>query len=533
MAQRTSLTSCFLFSLTFLFVGFSVPVSQPASAANCVRIEVLIRKDSPQSELAVGFLKDLRKRRAGLTLEVRDVGDKNALARAHQLLKFYKIQKPGVPIIHACGQLLVGFAGEETTGRLVENMLTIHAYTKQGCPRCGAAKVFLAKMKKQYPGFEIKEHDVTNDAATREKIMVLARRHKIPNPSTPIFHLCGQLIVGFDSEATTGARIENLLKKSSVVCPGDANSSAMPMDASHWTVQPAHFVQAEPDAPFPEEPPPDEEEPLEPLTELPLEEVEEPTIATAPVEEPPKTVDLPIFGVVNVNSIGLPLFTVAVGLVDGFNPCAMWVLLFLLSILVNLKDRRKILAVAGTFVVISGLAYFAFMAAWLNMFLLVGYLRWAQVALGVLAVVVGGIHIKDFFALGRGVSLSIPESAKPGIYARVRKIVTAEHLWGAILGAAILAVLVNVIELLCTAGLPALYTQILTLKNLPLWQNYAYLGLYNVAYMFDDSLMVAVVVLTLGRRKLQEQQGRWLKLISGLVIAVLGLVLLFKPDWLV
>ena len=90
----------------------------------------------------------------------------------------------------------------------------------------------------------------------------------------------------------------------------------------------------------------------------------------------------------------------------------------------------------------------------------------------------------------------------------------------------------NIIELLCTAGLPALYTEILTVQNYPAWKNYAYLLLYIVAYMFDDSLMVTVVVITLGKRKLQESQGAWLKLISGLMILLLGIVMVFRPDWL-
>jgi hypothetical protein len=94
-------------------------------------------------------------------------------------------------------------------------------------------------------------------------------------------------------------------------------------------------------------------------------------------------------------------------------------------------------------------------------------------------------------------------------------------------------VLVNVIELLCTAGLPAMYTNILALQQFPIWLNYAYLLLYIAAYMFDDSLMVAIVVVTLGRHKLQERGGRALKLISGLVIAGLGFVMIFKPEWLV
>jgi hypothetical protein len=115
----------------------------------------------------------------------------------------------------------------------------------------------------------------------------------------------------------------------------------------------------------------------------------------------------------------------------------------------------------------------------------------------------------------------------------MRRIVLAESLWGAVAGAAVLAVLVNVIELLCTAGLPALYTEVLNLQTLPVWVNYSYLLLYIAAYMFDDAVMVGIVVATLSRRKLQESGGRILKLISGLVILAIGALMLFKPDWLV
>lgn len=124
-----------------------------------------------------------------------------------------------------------------------------------------------------------------------------------------------------------------------------------------------------------------------------------------------------------------------------------------------------------------------------------------------MATLIGSIHVKDFFAFKRGISLSIPESAKPRIYDRVRRIVMAEHISGAVLGAAVLAVMVNIVELLCTAGLPAPYTQILTSHHLPAWEYYLYLVLYNVAYMFDDILMVTLVVTTLSRRKMQETQG--------------------------
>jgi type IV secretory pathway TrbD component len=238
------------------------------------------------------------------------------------------------------------------------------------------------------------------------------------------------------------------------------------------------------------------------------------------------------FGELHAGNLGLPLFTIVIGLLDGFNPCAMWVLLFLLSLLVNLQDRRKMTLIAGTFVAVSGLVYFAFMAAWLNMFLLIGLSRPVQIGLGGIALLVGAVNVKDFFALHRGISLSIPESAKPGLYVRIRRILHADNLAGALTGIVILAGLVNLIELLCTAGFPALYTQILTLQQLPTWEYYGYLGLYNLAYIFDDSLMVTIAVATLSRRKLQERAGRWLKLTSGLVMAALGAVLLLQPKWL-
>jgi uncharacterized membrane protein HdeD (DUF308 family) len=114
----------------------------------------------------------------------------------------------------------------------------------------------------------------------------------------------------------------------------------------------------------------------------------------------------------------------------------------------------------------------------------------------------------------------------------VRRIVSAAYISVAVWLSVALAIAVNVVELLCTAGLPALYTQILTLQQLPAWRNYAYLGLYNVAYIFDDSLMVAAFVVTLSHRKMREAEGRWLKLVSGAVVLALGLTMLFRPSWL-
>ena len=346
----------------------------------------------------------------------------------------------------------------------------LEVFVRAGCPHCEAAKRFLDELRRERPLLRIAVYDVAEDTAARQRLAMLAVEQGTASSGVPTFLIGTELIVGFFSADTTGAEIRARLARKST---GTTTHPAVGGIQIAW------------------------------------------------------------LGELRVNDLGLPFFTVAIGLLDGFNPCAMWVLLFLLSLLVNLRDRQKMALIAGTFIVVSGLVYFVFMAAWLNVFLLIGFSRAAQIGLGGIALVVGAVNVKDFFALHRGISLSIPESAKVGLYARVRRILQAENLTGALIGIAMLAGLVNLVEFLCTAGLPALYTQILTLRNLPWWEYYGYLGLYNLAYMLDDSIMVVVAVVTLTRFKLQERGGRWLKLTSGIVMVSLGSLLLLKPQWLI
>lgn len=248
--------------------------------------------------------------------------------------------------------------------------------------------------------------------------------------------------------------------------------------------------------------------------------------------KPSAQVESALFGTLSVARLGLPLFTLALGLLDGFNPCAMWVLLFLLALLVNLRDRRRMALIAGTFVLVSGAVYYAFMAAWLNVFLAVGFSTPVRLALGGVALGIGAIDVKDFLRPGHGVSLSIPPTAKPALYARMRGVLQGRTLMASLAGVAALAVVVNFVELLCTAGLPAVYTAVLTQQGLSPAAHYGYLGLYIVGYLTDDALMVTLAVAALGRRKLTEGAGAWLKLLSGLAMLALGMVLLLRPGWL-
>ncbi len=553
-------------ALLALLTSFAPLPALSAAETRCVVMEVFVRGDNERSAQARAFIDKTYTGRPGLKVVYRDVEAKEAnLERFYKLAEHFKVDKPGMPAFYVAGRFDHGWDEKITPARLDE-ALTVEVFVRHDCPRCQQAKPFLQNtVAPKYPGFKFVFKDIVLEAGVSARMQEVANRYRITGTGVPAVHAAGKLQVGFNDIVSTGKQWEDTLRAVTLDCapaapPAPPAAPAQALRQSdqqryHYPSTWGHVWADDVPPPALEEdaaPPPvaDDAAPppsvIEPMVddgdaaapaksprkwELPEETTaaEKIVVETAPTSD---VVKLPFLGEVNWKHWGLPAFTIMVGLVDGFNPCAMWVLMFLLSVLVNLKDRRKILAVAGSFVFISGAAYYLFMTAWLNVFQLIGLVRAAQIALGILGTTVGVIHVKDFFAFKKGVSLSIPESAKSSVAARVRKIVMAESLIGAIIGACVLAVLVNIVELLCTAGLPAMYTGVLTMQNLPPWMDHVYLLLYIAAYMFDDALMVAVVVITLGKHRLQEEGGRMLKLISGSVILAIGLLMLFKPEWL-
>ena len=239
---------------------------------------------------------------------------------------------------------------------------------------------------------------------------------------------------------------------------------------------------------------------------------------------------LPLLGEIDPARLSLPLLTVLIAGMDAFNPCAFFVLLFLLSLLVHQSDRWRMALIGGVFVAFSGLMYFAFMAAWLNLFLVLGSLPWVTGAAGLLALLMGAVNVKDFVRFRQGLSLSISDSGKATIFQRARRLLTAESLPAMLVATVVLAVSANFYELLCTAGFPMVFTRLLTLQDGGAAQHYVYLALYNVIYVLPLLAIVIAFVRTMGTRKLSEREGRLLKLLSGLMMLGLGALLLLAPE---
>ena len=272
------------------------------------------------------------------------------------------------------------------------------------------------------------------------------------------------------------------------------------------------------------------EENPEPQEEIAPKPEPQEEIAPKPEEE---TIKLPIIGKIKTEKFSLPILTFLIGLADGFNPCAFFVLTFLLAALIGLAGaRKKILLVGSIFIFFSALFYFLFMSVLLNVFQLGGKITILTLIAGAIAVFAGIVNIKDYFFFQKGISLTLPKSHKEKFLARVKNLSLAKSTLALIGATAIIAATVNIYELLCTFGFPMVYTRILTLRELPPFKYYLYLIFYNLVYVIPLEIVVLIFAITLGRKTFSQLWVRRLKLISGFMILFLGLVLMLKPKLL-
>ncbi len=253
--------------------------------------------------------------------------------------------------------------------------------------------------------------------------------------------------------------------------------------------------------------------------------------------EPPKInesseLKIPFIGNVDANSVALGPFTFLIAIVDGFNPCTMWVLSFLLALLIHVHNRKKIIVVGSIFLLVVYLIYFLFMSAWLNLFLYLGYIEVIRIMIAIIAIIAGLINVKDFFWFKKGLSLTISDKFKPKLFEKMRSVVKQESLFLTAAGTVVLASFASLIELPCTSGFPAIYTKILSMQGLAGLGYYAYIMLYCLFYIIPLATVIGIFAYFMKGQKMTEKHGRILKLIGGAIMLLLGLVLLINPNLL-
>lgn len=241
---------------------------------------------------------------------------------------------------------------------------------------------------------------------------------------------------------------------------------------------------------------------------------------------------LPLLGETNLLMYSLPTLAVVLGLVDGFNPCAMWVLVYLIGLLAGVSDRRKVWLIVGSFVLASGVLYFLIMAAWINVFLFLGYVKLLTILVGLVALGGGILNIRDHLTKTGSPACRVSGGeGRKETMGRIEKIVSQPLSVSIFFSIVALAFLVNTVEFLCSSAIPAVFTQILALSGTSTIENYLLIALYTFFFILDDMVIFSLAAFAAGS-SFGERYARWCKVVGGTILAILGFFLLFAPHLL-
>ena len=352
----------------------------------------------------------------------------------------------------------------------------VHFFYLPGCSHCDEQKPFNEKLAEKYPSIQIISHDATTPQEHALLSEMLEELGIEDEPDFPITIFGNQVFGGWESEETTGRAIEIALQQ---CLAGDCPA---PVDAKDG-------------------------------------------------DDGGKIV-LPFIGEIVLADYSLPALAVILGLVDGFNPCAMWVLVYLISLVATLRDRKRIWLIVGSFVLASGVLYFLFMTAWLNAFLLIGYVRPVTIAIGLVALGGGILQTKEFLKTKGAIVCEVTdEESRKKTMTKIQKIVSSPITWGTIAGIVALAFVVNSIEFACSAAIPAIFTHVLSLSNLSTFQYYGYILLYVFVFMLDDLIIFGTAAFAM-TSSLGDRYVKYSRPVGGTILIILGALLLFAPNLL-
>jgi glutaredoxin len=360
--------------------------------------------------------------------------------------------------------------------------VNVYLFWGQGCPHCETQKRFLATLRDRYPTMEVRLFEVWYDAANRELMQEMAGAFGRTVSAVPMTFIGDEAWVGF-SDAIGRQMVASIEAYERYRGP-----------------DPIDRLGAERRAEF------------------------------APAPPPEATLTLPLVGTLDLVHRPLLVGTFLVALVDGFNPCSLWVLALLLGIVVNTRSRRRVMLVGLVFLSVTALAYGLFIAGLFSVLSYLPYLTWIRVAVALIALAFALINIKDYVAYKRGISLTIDDAHKPTLYRRIRNVMNQRgSVPATVLATATLALGITLVELPCTAGLPVLWTSLVADAGVGAGVFAGLLTVYMVVYLLDELAIFAVAVVTMRVARFEEREGRVLKLVGGSVMLALAAAMLFRP----
>lgn len=380
-----------------------------------------------------------------------------------------------------------------------ENDVNAYFFYGQGCPHCAKEEAFFETIKDDYPTLNIKKFEVYFSRENGALMKKVSEGLKANVSGVPFLVIGDKTFVGY-AEGVTSVEIEDQLRVCLTTFCSDPVAQVIKDNES--TKKEASIEKEKA------------------VSENPVTEGKE------------KIIKLPFLGSVNVYKVSVPFLAVTMGLLDGFNPCAMWVLIFLISLLLGMGNRKKMWILGSAFIVVSAVVYFIFMAAWLNLILFLGFIVWVRIIIGLLALFGGSYSLKEFFTSKEGVCEVTNDNSKQKIIDRLKNITKQSNLWIALGGIVLLAFMVNLVELVCSAGLPAIFTQVLSMNGYSTLGYYSYILLYIFFFMLDDLIIFIIAMMTLKITGMTTRYSKYSHLIGGILMVIVGILLIFKPELL-
>lgn len=242
--------------------------------------------------------------------------------------------------------------------------------------------------------------------------------------------------------------------------------------------------------------------------------------------------NIPVIGTVNLKDMSIPVIAILIGLVDGFNPCAMWVLIFLITMLFDYPSRKKMWILGCTFLFTSAFIYFLFMISFLKVATFINSINILKLLIAIFALVFGGFNIYRYFKTKDVGCDVVDKNKRRKIINRIKNILSSKSFALAIGGIILLAISVNLIELLCSMGLPVMFTEILAYNNITGVKNILYIILYIIFFLIDDLIVFFIAMKTLKITAISNKYSKYSHLIGGLIMIAIGLLMILKPEWL-
>jgi thiol-disulfide isomerase/thioredoxin len=400
-----------------------------------------------------------------------------------------------------------------------DNEVAIYIFWGDGCPHCAKAKPVLEALAAQYPGVKLYEIEIYYNEDNQALFTEMSEAYGIEPRYVPTILIGDMVWEGYADEFAQEitAQVEKCLAegcedKGAPVIEGRGYRPYMPpASAITPTEMPTVVITEE-------------------TTEVPVVETPVAVVTDSPSDNS-ETRNLPLFGEVDFSKMGLFLSTALIAFVDGFNPCSIWVLSMLLAITLHTGSRKKVLVIGLVFLTVTAAIYALFIAGLFTVLKIVSFVGWIQVVVALVALFFGLINIKDYFFYKEGVSLTISEKEKPGIYQRMRRVLDAgDSWWGLIGGTIVLSAGVSLVEFTCTAGFPVLWTNLISAQQVAAITFALLLLLYMIIYQLDELGLFLLAVFTLKSSRVEEKHGRILKLIGGVLMLTLAVVMLVNPE---